>query len=67
MPGHQVQFRGWRCRVERASYGHTDRIALTLSDVEDGEQGWLVLLEGCAEKLPVSRRQWPIVRELAAG
>lgn len=37
MPGHQVQFRGWRCRVERASYGHTDRIALTLSDVEDGE------------------------------
>ena len=37
MPGHQVQFRGWTCRVERASYGHTDRIALTLSDVEDGE------------------------------
>ena len=37
------------------------------ADVEDGEQGWLVLLEGCAEKLPVSRRQWPIVRELAAG
>jgi two-component system response regulator AlgR len=37
------------------------------SDVEDGEQGWAVLLDGCAESLPVSRRQWPLVKELAAG
>lgn len=37
------------------------------AEVQDGEQGWLVVLDGCAEKLPVSRRQWPIVRELAAG
>ena len=37
------------------------------SDVQDGEQGWAVLLEGCAEKLPVSRRQWPVVKELATG
>jgi len=37
------------------------------SDVQDGEQGWVVLLEGCAEKLPVSRRQWPVVKELATG
>ena len=37
------------------------------SDLEDGEQGWLVLFEGCTEKIPVSRRQWPVVRELAAG
>jgi two-component system response regulator AlgR len=37
------------------------------SDVRDGEQGWAVLLDGCAERLPVSRRQWPLVKEFAAG
>ncbi|MFA5912061.1 MAG: LytTR family DNA-binding domain-containing protein [Burkholderiales bacterium] len=37
------------------------------SEVQDGEQGWLVLLEGCAQKLPVSRRQWPVIKELATG
>jgi two-component system response regulator AlgR len=37
------------------------------SDVQDGEQGWVVLLDGCTEKLPVSRRQWPVVKELATG
>ena len=35
--------------------------------VEDGEQGWAVILDGCAERLPVSRRQWPVVKELAKG
>jgi two-component system, LytTR family, response regulator AlgR len=37
------------------------------TDVEDGEQGWVVLLEGCAETLAVSRRQWPLVKELVSG
>lgn len=37
------------------------------AEVQDGEQGWAVLLDGCAEKLAVSRRQWPVVRELATG
>jgi two-component system response regulator AlgR len=37
------------------------------SDVRDGEQGWAVLLDGCAEKLAVSRRQWPLVKELTAA
>ena len=37
------------------------------SDVQDGEQGWVVLLDAGAEKLPVSRRQWPVVKELAQG
>ena len=36
-------------------------------DVQDGEQGWAVLLDGCTEKLLVSRRQWPVVKEFAAG
>jgi len=37
------------------------------TDVADGEQGWVVLLDGCVEKLPVSRRLWPAVRDLVAG
>ena len=37
------------------------------SDLQDGEHGWVVLLDRCAEKLPVSRRQWPVVKELATG
>ena len=35
---------------------------------EDGEgAGWSVLLAGCEERLPVSRRQWPTVKSLANG
>jgi len=32
----------------------------------DEEAHWQVVLEGFAERLPVSRRQWPAVRELVA-
>ena len=31
---------------------------------EEGE-GWAVVLEGWPEKLPVSRRQWPLVKAIA--
>lgn len=31
------------------------------------EPHWLVVLDGIAERLPVSRRQWPLLRELVAG
>lgn len=30
---------------------------------EDGEAHWVVLFDGIAEQLPVSRRQWPAVKE----
>ena len=30
----------------------------------EGSEGWVVLLEGCEDKLPVSRRQWPSVKAL---
>jgi two-component system response regulator AlgR len=30
------------------------------------DQQWLVVLEGSAERLPVSRRQWPGLRDLVA-
>jgi two-component system response regulator AlgR len=32
----------------------------------DEEPHWLVVLEGISEHLPVSRRQWPVLRELIA-
>ena len=55
-------------RVHRNCLVATSRIrGFDKSQVPDGEQNWVVLLDGCAEKLPVSRRQWPIVKELAAG
>jgi two-component system response regulator AlgR len=55
-------------RVHRNALVAKSRIrGFEKADVQDGEQGWAVLLEGCAEKLPVSRRQWPVVKELATG
>jgi hypothetical protein len=37
MPARQVVFRGWRCRIDRGTYGATQRIALQLTDCADGE------------------------------
>jgi two-component system response regulator AlgR len=55
-------------RIHRNCLAAKSRIrGFEKAEVQDGEQGWLVLLEGCAEKLSVSRRQWPLVKELAAG
>jgi two-component system response regulator AlgR len=35
---------------------------------EDGEgAGWAMILDGCTERLPVSRRLWPTVRTLVKG
>jgi two-component system response regulator AlgR len=35
------------------------------ADAEE-EPHWLVVLDGLAERLAVSRRQWPVLRELIA-
>ena len=48
------------CLVSRAAIRGFER-----GGEEGGEVHWLVVLEGIDEKLPVSRRQWPILRELA--
>jgi two-component system response regulator AlgR len=47
------------CLVARASIRGVER-----GSDEDAEAGWSVVLEGCSEKLPVSRRQWPVLKEL---
>jgi two-component system response regulator AlgR len=51
------------CLVARRAVKGFERIT-----DQDGEgAGWVVLLEGCTEPLPVSRRQWAAVRALAAA
>jgi two-component system response regulator AlgR len=46
------------CLVARAAIRGFERTG------EGEEAGWAVVLEGVAEQLPVSRRQWPMLREL---
>ncbi len=48
------------CLVAKARIRGFERV-----DAQESEQNWVVLLHGCAEKLGVSRRQWPVVKELA--
>jgi two-component system response regulator AlgR len=35
-----------------------------LSDAEDDKETWQVILRGIDERLPISRRQWPVVKAL---
>lgn len=47
------------CLVARSAIRGFERAASG-----DDEPHWLVVLEGVAERMPVSRRQWPMLREL---
>jgi len=47
------------CLVARAAIRGFERTG------EDDEGSWLVVLEGVPERMAVSRRQWPILRDLA--
>jgi two-component system response regulator AlgR len=49
------------CLVARAAV-----LAFERAVDEDGEgAGWAAVLEGITEKMPISRRQWPVVKTLA--
>lgn len=48
------------CLVARETVAGVERAA----DGPDGETHWEVILDGVAERLPVSRRQWPQVKAL---
>ena len=55
-------------RIHRSCLVAKDCIAgFEKTPEENGEARWVVLLRGVAEKLPVSRRQLHIVRELGRG
>jgi two-component system response regulator AlgR len=47
------------CLVARSAIRGFERAA-----GPDEEPHWVVLLEGVAERIPVSRRQWPVVKDL---
>ncbi|HTH61984.1 MAG TPA: response regulator transcription factor, partial [Paraburkholderia sp.] len=49
------------CLVARASIRGFERAAPS-----HDEPHWLVVLDGIDERLPVSRRQWPMLREIVA-
>jgi two-component system response regulator AlgR len=51
------------CLVARAAIRGFERVA---AEGEE-EPHWRVVLEGAAERLPVSRRQWPAVRSVLPG
>ncbi|MBN8441324.1 MAG: response regulator transcription factor [Thauera sp.] len=46
------------CLVARAAVTGVERVG-----EEEGDAHWEILLKGCAERLPVSRRQWPTVKQ----
>jgi two-component system response regulator AlgR len=49
------------CLVARAAIRGFERAASA-----DEEPRWLVVLDGMEERLPVSRRQWPLLKELVS-
>ncbi|KAI5913604.1 LytTR family DNA-binding domain-containing protein [Thauera sp. 2A1] len=46
------------CLVARAAVKGVERVG-----EDDGDAHWQILLAGCDERLPVSRRQWPAVKQ----
>ena len=50
------------CLVARSAIRGFERAGTSAEE----EPHWLVVIEGIAEQLPVSRRQWPALRELVA-
>jgi two-component system response regulator AlgR len=69
LTGLEQEFAGIFVRIHRSCLVARRRIrGFERVTDEDGEgAGWAVLLDGVAEKLPVSRRQWPTVKALASG
>jgi len=69
LTGLEQEFGGIFVRIHRSCLVARRRIrGFERATDEDGEgAGWAVILDGTAEKLPVSRRQWPTVKGLASG
>lgn len=49
------------CLVARAAVAGVERVG-----EEEGDPHWEILLAGVPERLPVSRRQWPVVKQALA-
>ena len=62
----ELEFRDTFVRIHRSCLVARQRVRgfERAGETEEGA-GWAVLLDGCSDKLPVSRRQWPQVKGLA--
>ena len=67
-PGGGVR-RPLRAHAPQRAWSRASAIARFRADRRRGRRGagWAVVLDGVAEKLPVSRRQWAAVKALASG
>ena len=66
LAGLEEEFAGVLVRIHRNCLVARDRIrGFERAAADDTEAGWAVVLEGCADRLPVSRRQWALVKSLA--
>ena len=64
----EEEFSAHFIRLHRSTLAARDAITgFEKSSEEDGENQWQALLRDIPEKLPVSRRQWPLVKSLALG
>ena len=55
-------------RLHRSVLVARDAIAgFEKNEVDDAETQWQAILRGIPERLPVSRRQWPLVKSYARG
>ena len=53
------------CLVARKALAGYERGQLIADSSDEGQEAqWLLLVHGCAEKIPVSRRQWPMLKAL---
>lgn len=61
----EEEFAGRFLRIHRNSLIaiHAVKGVARATTGEDGEAHWVVLFDGLAEQLPISRRQWPVVKE----
>ena len=50
--------------VARAAIAGVERGVPDASDPDKGQESWQVVLNGIEERLPISRRQWPLVKGL---
>ena len=50
--------------VARSAITGVERGVPDASDPEKGQEAWQVVLSGVDERLPISRRQWPVIKAL---
>ncbi|HEX7646373.1 MAG TPA: LytTR family DNA-binding domain-containing protein, partial [Noviherbaspirillum sp.] len=50
--------------VARSAIAGVERGMPDASDPDKGQESWQVVLSGVEDRLPISRRQWPVIKAL---